>query len=420
MKNLERVKLDNGLEIYLYNDPRKHSTFVNLVTKLGSQTKDFLVDGKEYHLEDGIAHLLEHYVVEASETGNYVELLGKEHMITNANTDLNRTSYFFATSVNLLKGLKIFLNCCYSTKFTQEKLDEVKKAIYEEIRAENDGKFFHFHTKKWDGLFHNITYRSGLGTLEYIKSVDINTLKDVHNAFYQPKNQLLIIAGNFNKRNILKEIKSFYKNLEIKTHNTQIIKVKEPEEVKKKTGTVKVNTAQDYGNVCFKINISKLNDLERYKLDFYLHYFLRLKFGITSSLYKELVEKKIITYSLDYSDITINDYLLVSIGCYSNYPKKLTDAILKEINNNISIEKEEFELLNIHTRTRISMRPEHITLMADTLLDNILEFNYCNFDTVEMIDKFSFEEYNSLIAKLNFSNYTVTYMKNKYQKDAKK
>ena len=64
MNNIDTVKLDNGLTIYFYVDKRRHSTFFQHITLFGGKTKDFIYDGDEYHLQDGIAHILEHYVVD--------------------------------------------------------------------------------------------------------------------------------------------------------------------------------------------------------------------------------------------------------------------------------------------------------------------------------------------------------------------
>ena len=63
MNKIETIKLDNGLTIYLYQDKRKHTTLFQLVTRFGGTTEDFIIDGKEIHLHDGIAHMLENYLV---------------------------------------------------------------------------------------------------------------------------------------------------------------------------------------------------------------------------------------------------------------------------------------------------------------------------------------------------------------------
>ena len=45
MSNIETIKLDNGLTIYLYSDKRRHSTLFQHVTLFGGKTKDFIFEG---------------------------------------------------------------------------------------------------------------------------------------------------------------------------------------------------------------------------------------------------------------------------------------------------------------------------------------------------------------------------------------
>ena len=67
MNKIETLVLENGLKIYLYNDKRRHSTFFQLTTLFGGLTKDFKVNEKEYHFQDGIAHLLKRIRKETNE-----------------------------------------------------------------------------------------------------------------------------------------------------------------------------------------------------------------------------------------------------------------------------------------------------------------------------------------------------------------
>ena len=48
---IETVSIKNGPMLYLYEDSKRHSVFFEIVTKFGGITKDFISDGKEYHLQ---------------------------------------------------------------------------------------------------------------------------------------------------------------------------------------------------------------------------------------------------------------------------------------------------------------------------------------------------------------------------------
>lgn len=415
--SIEEIKLSNGLKIYLYLDKSKHTTFFNLVTKFGGLTKDFIIDGKEYHINDGIAHLLEHYVVENSSFGSYIDILGQKHMNVNATTSVKFTSYYLETAVNLEYGINTLLNCCYNPIFNQKKLDKIRPPIYQEIRMRHDDIFYELFLKKNNSLFHNISFKDIGGDIENLKKVDINTLKIIYEAFYQPSNQFIIIAGNFKKNKLLKIIKDFYKKQQLKKHTIKLIDVKEPEMVKHKQGTVRVDTKEEYANICYKINIDNFNNIEQLKLDYYLPMYLEMSFGLTSKLYQELVNEKIISYAFDTSFSTIHTYLLITIGCYSSNTKELINRIKKKIVCLDSFDEETFKLLKKRYKMNISISKEKLGKIINPLLENIIEYNYPHLDTVNDVDNLKFEEFIKIIKDLDFSNYTISYMKRKYKKD---
>ena len=81
--NLEKLTLENGMKIYLYKDSTKHSTFVNFITKYGGFYNDFKIDDKEYNIPNGMAHFIEHLLIETSKYGNLIHVLGEKQMSTN-------------------------------------------------------------------------------------------------------------------------------------------------------------------------------------------------------------------------------------------------------------------------------------------------------------------------------------------------
>ena len=55
-------KLDNGLEVYLYNKKTFHNNYVTFTTKFGSINTEFFdkTTNKKIQVPSGIAHFLEH------------------------------------------------------------------------------------------------------------------------------------------------------------------------------------------------------------------------------------------------------------------------------------------------------------------------------------------------------------------------
>lgn len=411
MNKIQTLTLKNGLTIYLYEDKRKHTTIFQLITRFGGATKDYIIDDKEVHFQDGIAHILEHFLVECNKYGNFLDLLGQKEMNTNAVTSQNCTRYFFETVENVELGIKTMLNCVYSPIFAKENLEKLKEPIYQEIRGKENNRFFHESIEVLKNCFHKINFRSTGGTLEEVKNTTIEKIKLCYEAFYHPKNQFIIIAGNFNKEKIIKVIEEETENINVVNHTVKKINIEEEKSVKQKVGKIIFPTPTPYLEVTFKIPIHHLSNIDKLKLDFYIHYFFDMNLGVSSPLYKKLVTQKIITTGINRSDRKINNYLLLSIGAYTKEKEILKTEILKAIKN-IILDQELFELDKKNTVLDIILREETLSSVVGPLIGNIIDFNYPYPDTVEDIERLNFEEFKNMILSLDFSNYTITTIDN--------
>ncbi len=413
MSKIENIKLDNGLNIYLYNDMRRHSTFFQFTTKCGGTYKDFIFDGKEYHLQDGVAHILEHYIVECNKVGHFLDMLGEKQMSTNASTSPTSTGYYFETVENVLYGIKTMLEGINSVIFDKDKLEKLKNPIYQEIRGKKDNRFYHLNRLRMENLFNNIKYRDVGGLVEDVQNTTIEDIKTLYEAFYHPANQVIFIAGNFNKDEIINEIKKFYDNHKFKKHEVKLIDYNEPIEIKKKEDILYFPTPLEYESITFKIDISKYSPVERLDLDFYLNCFYMLFFGITSPLYKELVDKEIIPEGINCGDIKVGNFLLVSIGAYTRDVKVFRESVLNKIKSLDDFDEEKFELKKKLCITGLVLRDENIFNMILPFINNVIEFDYPYVDKVEDIERTNINTFKEAIKKIDFSNYIVTIIKEK-------
>lgn len=416
MNKLEIINLGNGLTIYFYKDSRRHSTFFQFITLFGGLTKDFLYHNQEYHMHDGIAHILEHYIVEHNESGNFLEILGKKQMNTNASTHFNMTRFYFETVENIEEGIDILLNGLYNIKFDKEKLEKVKKPILQEIRGKQDNKFYHSDILMLNNVFHNNTFQSIGGTLQEVEETTIEELEICYDTFYQPNNQIIVVGGNFDKKKILERIKKFYNHYKTtEQEKPKLLTPKEEKEVVKKEDILIFKTPLDYVEITFKIDISNLSPSEKLDLDFYLVSFYNTFFGATSKLYKKLTEEKIISSSISTGDITINNYLLISIGAYTYNPEEFKRQVLQTIQQRKEYKEDLYELDKKSSILRLILRDENIMNMIMPFVDNLVNFNYPYLDTIEDLEKMTFKKFKDAIESLDFSNYTIIHIKEKEQ-----
>ena len=300
MSKLYKEKLANGLNIFLYQDNNKHSTQVKFVTKFGGINQDFVIDNKKYHVPSGIAHLLEHYICESSSLKELIQVMAKKQIKFNAYTSTYLTNYYFSTINNLEYGLKNLLKAVNTPVFSEENLKRVKDPIYQELKMHEDDIFYEFGLKEYEALFNNIKFRNIGGFRKDVEKITLDDIKNCYKVFYNPSNEYLFVGGNFNKNKVLKIIKDFYKNAEEKPSEGHYLKIKESNIVNKKEILVESKASQEYVEIAYKIDISNYSKKKLMKLEYYLGTFLKMNFGITSALYSELVDKKIINTSLDY------------------------------------------------------------------------------------------------------------------------
>lgn len=413
MNNIDTVKLDNGLTIYFYVDKRRHSTFFQHITLFGGKTKDFIYDGDEYHLQDGIAHILEHYVVEENSHGNFLKVLGEAQMSTNAATYFDMTRYYFEAIENVEFGIETMIRGIYSPIFDEERLEKIKKPILQEIKGRMGSKFYHANLESLNNVFSNIKLRSIGGSLEEVSKTTLEELVTCYKAFYQPSNQFIVIGGNFDKDKILKLIKNIYDDLNIEKHTVELIDLKEPKEVVKEHGTVEFPTGETYLEVVYKIDLSKYTNKERLKLDFYTHFFYKMFFGVTSPTYEYLVKNKIITTSLNPGFLFLDNFLIFTIASYTDVPEKLESVIKDTFLKLEHFNEEVFEIDKKDSILKLILRGESIGDTIMPFVSNIVEYNYPYLDKVSDLEEYTFEDFVKYIKGLDFSNCTVTTIINK-------
>ena len=408
MTKFEKIVLDNGLTIYFYVDNKRHSTFFQHITKFGGLSKDFICDGKEYHLQDGIAHILEHYIVEENKYGNFLKLLGEAQMSTNATTHYDMTRFYFNAIENIEFGIRTLLNGIYSPLFSEERLEKIKGPIYQEIRANSDNKFYQSMYCCFNNLFNDLKFRSIGGTLEEVQNTTLDDLKICYDAFYQPENQMIVVGGNFDKNEVLDIIKDVYSKLDIRKHDLEVINVVEDTKVKKEYGEIHFPTGEEYLEVTYKINLDKYSPDEQLKLDFYFNYFFRMFFGVTSPLYNKLVKNNIITGSINCSLTKLSNYLLISAGSYSDDIQTLEEEIKNTFNKLNCFNEEKFDLDKKQTILDLILRDENIGSMVMPFVNNIITFS-CDYpDNKEQVESYTYDDFVKTMKDIDFSNYTVT------------
>lgn len=410
MNKAKFITLDNGLTILIYTDNSKSTNHVELYTFFGGNNGEYVdYNGNTRSIKPGTAHLLEHYICENTVDGNLLDNLRKYNILScNGGTNNENTSYFFNTVTNFYECLETFLRGIYNISFTKEKLDKTKMAVYSEIRDDKNNEKNKIIEKKINGLF--TINRKTLGSSGSVKSITIKEIKDVYDNIYIPCNQFLVLAGNFDYDKTLSLVKNIYKEISFK-NDKRLSKVSDVKDVIKKR-TIYKSDYIDEVILTFKIDVSSLSCFDKYKLDWYLSFFLDINFSKYSKI------NEYINSCSDYVDdisaylYYFNGYFVIDVIAFTKKVNEFEKLVLSSIKNRDSNEREVFELVKKDAITRISVRKDSISNYVAPTEENYIRFGYLD-DDIDVIDKFNYSEYDKIISNIDFTNYSVFYRKKK-------
>lgn len=411
MNKAKFITLDNGLTILIYTDNSKSTNHVELYTFFGGNNGEYVdYNGNTRSIKPGTAHLLEHYICENTVEGNLLDNLRKYNILScNGGTNNENTSYFFNTVTNFYECLETFLRGIYNISFTKEKLDKTKMAVYSEIRDDKNNEKNKIIEKKINGLF--TINRKTLGSSSSVKSITIKEIKDVYDNIYIPCNQFLVLAGNFDYDKTLSLVKNIYKEISFK-NDKRLSKVSDVKNVIKKR-TIYKSDYIDEVILTFKIDVSSLSCFDKYKLDWYLSFFLDINFSKYSKI------NEYINSCSDYVDdisaylYYFNGYFVIDVIAFTKKVNDFEKLVLSSIKNRDSSEREVFELVKKDAITRISVRKDSISNYVAPTEENYIRFGYLDDDDIDVIDKFNYSEYDKIISNIDFTNYSVFYRKKK-------
>ena len=409
MKKIKIYKLNSGPKVVLYQDTSRHCALASLFVMFGGKNKEVIVNNKCYSICDGMAHFIEHLLIENSKYGNALVMFNKKNTNMNGYTSRDVTEYFIDSINNFKSDLEKLINIVNNVNFSINDIEETKKAIIKEKMMSKDSNFRDLEKIDCECLFKNIKYPNILGEVADIKTINYDMVKFCYDIFYQIQNQMLIVSGNFKIREIEKIIKDVYSNFDRNKIKYNIPKMIENNSILLKEKCIFKNIHLDYVRLNYKINIKNLSNEERLKLDFYLEYFLSFLFDSASKVYNYLVSSKICLYDIDYSCSKIDDFFVLKIGTATNKHNEfitlINDAIRKK-----NINRKDFERRKRKSIINIIMREDSLFNTVNPFIENIIKFNCDRIDKVEDIQKQSFADYKQCILNLDFDNMSVTKM----------
>lgn len=418
LKGIDEVihyeKLENGLEVFLYNKENFHNNYVTFTTKFGSIYNKFYSDEdkKEISVPVGIAHFLEHKVFAQKEDPQPIPFFASNGASSNAFTTFKNTTYLFSGPDNLKENIEFLLDFVQEPYFTEENVEKERGIITQEIHMCDDRPVdILYENIRKSTLFNNPFKESIIGTVENINQITPELLTKCYNSFYNPANMFLVITGNFNKSEVMEVIKSNQSKKTFPDFKKAKNKIKEPDKVRKEKLILYTNT--NIPKVAYNIKINRDNlNLDDRKLSIYLYILFNLLFGETSTFYQKMKEEKIITSPLAYNLLNVDTHLILSLLNETEKYEELVKKIEEQLKN-IKITKRDFERKRKVLLSNEIFSFENIELINDMIIDNIIFNGKIEDDIIGIINSLSLEELNELIENISFKNKSVVVVSKK-------
>lgn len=188
--------IQDRLKLIYIQRPGYLKKYAMITFPIGGLHRAYEQGGKKVQFPSGAAHFLEHKCFE-NDGEELTAVFAQQGANVNAFTSQFQTSYLFEATDELTANIQTLLDLVFFPKFTEMGVEEEKGIITEEWASSQDNPFYQQYHTLLETLFENHPFQSDIiGDEASIQAMDYQTLKAIHEAFYQPEVATLIISGD--------------------------------------------------------------------------------------------------------------------------------------------------------------------------------------------------------------------------------
>lgn len=323
--------LENGMKVIIIPKQNTKKKYVIWGTHFGSIDNRFIMPqtGEEVFIPDGVAHFLEHKMFEQPDGTNSLDTLMALGIDANAYTTNDHTAYLFECTDHFKEALNELMDYVQHPYFTDENVEKEKGIIGQEINMYDDDPSWQLYMNIMDCLYKDNPIKIDIaGTIESISKITPDVLYKCYNTFYHPSNMTMVLCGDFNPEELLKEVK---KRLVPKENQGEIKRIYPSKEnsINKKEKTTQMEVSTPIFMIGYK-DIENSKE-ERIQKHIAIEILLNMVIGKSSDLYKELYENGTVLSQPDIDYEFSDEYAHVLISGFSRDPKLVKEKIDKTI-----------------------------------------------------------------------------------------
>lgn len=410
MKDFTKKTLSNGLVVYFYKDKNMKRTYVSYNVKYGTNGyyDEFYYRDKLYHVQPGMAHFLEHTLIETCKHGNMIHKFMDKNYEFNGLTYNELTSFYFVGIKDIKNSLKELIEMVDAPVFDRTSIENVKKAIVDEVRKSDDAKY---------GLAYNINKRNlyrgfefcplngnVLGSAESTLAITYEETVACYNAYYNVENKFLVIAGNINIDEYTEYLETIFADLDDHPNEMRAVDYGEDRAVRKEYQEVSKRVDTEHLIITFKIE----SDENPLLIDLALFIFLRTKLANDTKFVTQLLDDKIIVGVIGWNTSYFKGDTLVTFGVDVLNKDEFVNRLTREIANP-KIEKRKFELLRRNLIANELSKLDYIYRSLKRFPNDIVYSE--KLFAIDVLDECTYERVISIVESLNFDVKTSVLIK---------
>ena len=402
-------KLDNGLEVVIFNKKDFLTTACAFATSYGALNTDEVLDDKEYHFHPGVAHFLEHKLFE-SEDKNIFEEFSNMGCNVNAFTSYHETVYYFSTTNKEIKEpLNLLLDFVQKLDITDENVEKEKGIIGQELAMYMQNPDSRLLQETYRSLYHNYPLKYDIGGDETsVNAISKDELDLCYKINYHPNNMVLLIVSPLDVNylmDIVKENQSKKHFDEQKDVKTLLIDEDDSVVRKEFSFEMDINKPKHVYALKLKPNFKDSDDIvyKQWCLDLYL----KAYFSSINKDYQEWLNKGLINDYFGYEVDFDKDYAYILF-----YNESEEDNIKELVDNELKKDLITEEILT-------SIKRRYIGNSFDTLND-VESFDtgyvrdYVNgidyFKSIEILTHISLNDLKAVFKGFDYSNYALIHI----------
>ncbi len=201
-------KLENGLEIFVFEDHKVPLVEVSLWYKVGSLDEPEGITG--------ISHLLEHTMFLGTGTlakDQVHKLVKKVGGYNNASTHSSYTKYYEELpATNLELGIAIEADRMRNLKFDSEEFEREKEVVMQERRRsiENDAIRSAYEEIMATAFQQSSLHHQIIGWMKDIQGLSVEDINAFYRQYYAPNNAALVVSGDANPKVVMELAEKYF------------------------------------------------------------------------------------------------------------------------------------------------------------------------------------------------------------------